>query len=260
MGRSIQSRIAECEEKIAMYQARHDKATTAKMADKSQKAIDAWKERLQEAQDAALRSLEKRETASQRSSTSVGMRNLWAEPEKEVTFAEEPEYTEILESVGGGEITAAQRRELLKKIRTIEISCGLLHDMELEDAPLETLEEHLKSLVQQATRQAKTVSGMASTLYIGLLINGPTIINHYSNDLGFHIDKLTFTDSLKNQETINGIQTAFAEIFEDSPEIKQLFTVVSRGLPKLAAITAMAIAPSVRMGALVEDGRKSQKS
>lgn len=248
MGKSIHARIAECEEKIAMYQARYDKADTEAKRTKAMKSINAWNERLEEATEMSLKSIEKSEKSSVRSTVPLG-NELWepsqAVEDKEVTFADE--YTNILASECLPD-NSARHRELLKKIRAAEITCGLMHDMDLEEASIEVLEEHLKSLIQQSARQSKTASSMAANMYVGLLINGPTIINHYSDDLGFYIDRDCFSDALKAQETMENIRSAFSEIFEDSPEIRELFSIVSRGLPKLAAVTVMAIAPSVRLG------------
>lgn len=247
MTKSISARIAECEEKIAMYQARYDKADSDRMREKHQKAIDSWTEKLEEAQASSMRSLEKSEKTSVRSTISLG-NELWDGEDKNVTF--EDEYTEILKDVSLPTIddSAARHRDLLKKIRVTEIACGLLHDTALENASIEELESHLKSIMQQAARQAKSISNMAVNMYVGLLINGPTIINHYSDDLGFYVDRDVLNGSLRSQETMDNLRDAFNEIFEDSPELKQVMGTMFRGVPKLVAVTAMAFAPTIRLG------------
>jgi hypothetical protein len=254
MAKSAQARIQECEDKIEMYTARLEKADSSAKKASCQKAINSWQEKLEEARVGQLKSLEKSERASS-ISTLEAVGTLWEEggdDEKEtkeakgVTFSDD--YTNIISSASVTSDDADRHRDLLKKIRVAEITCGLIHDISLENQSIEELEAHLKSILQQAARQSRSVTNMAVNMYVGLLLNGPTIINHYSADLGFYVDRDVLNGSLRSQETMDNIRDAFNEIFEDSPEMKQVMNTMFRGVPKLVAVTAMAFAPTIRLG------------
>jgi hypothetical protein len=247
MGKTINARIEECEGKIRQYQTRLDRdPDDAKAA----KRLADWVMKLEEATAESLRSLEKKSSmsgVSVRSTKSVGVAKL---SDKIIYDPADDLEDDIIAKLAmpAVEDSSEARRGLLKNIRVIELACGLLHDETLENAPLETLEEVHKSLSQQAIRQTKSSTALVANLYCGLLRNGPKVINYFSSDLGFYIDEDAMTDSMKTKETIDNIQDAFAEIFEDSPEVKEMVNKVSRGLPKLIAVTAIAITPALRLG------------
>lgn len=255
MAVSVNARIAKCDERINELEAELELATTDKEAAKAEKALESWKKKKEVAQAGLLKSLEKKvridDTVSVRSTS-----QLWepsSPPSREVREVED-DYSTILNDLQATTPTPSQnddrRRLLLKNIRMLEMSCGLMHDLGLDEAPTEDLEAHHASIKQQFLRQNKSLTSLAANMYVGLFVNGSHIINHFSDDLGFYIDQETMNTTFHDANTLANMQDAIAEIFEDNPEVRQYFTVASRGLPKLLALTAMATLPAVRPGTI----------
>lgn len=254
MAVSVNARIAKCDERINELEAELELATNDKEAAKAEKALESWRKKKEVAQAGLLKSLEKKvridDTVSVRSTS-----QLWEPSSPPTQTTEKPfedEYSTILNDLQKS--TPAQnddrRRVLLKNIRMLEMSCGLMHDLSLDEAPIEDLEAHHTSIKQQCVRQNKSLTSLAANMYVGLFVNGSHIINHFSDDLGFYVDKDVMNTTFHDSGTMANMQDAIAEIFEDNPEVYQYFATASRGLPRLLAVTAMATLPAVRIGTI----------
>ena len=273
------ARVKQCEEKVAEYEAEvrayeaknedgdYDKdiAKATKSRNSWMEKLDAAREKERVAQEIAERKRVARENVKKLREergengdgrddavSTVSFGDLWGpmnptQVSQPIPIADEYEaiITQNIPSTIPNTPTIP-REEILKKIHTLEIACGMAHDTSLDNADYDTLLDTHKCLSFTVKKLTNSSADMASRIYIGLVVNSPVFLNLYLPQIGITVDEKALNTSLHTPENVQAISEAFAEMFEDDPYLRDLAIKVTRGVPKLLAVTSMAFATSLR--------------
>lgn len=235
--------IATCDKKIAEYTAELE-IYEAKQADENDdgdymKEIKSLKKKIASWESKKLVAETVKEKTEKPTETDTTTALLLEDVEREL----EKIGTTVVEKKSN---ESENRSDIIKKVRLLEMANGWPAREDLETISLEDLKSYHSAAAVSVKQNMTSATGLVANLYKSLLCSSPGLINMLIADWGICIDRDSLMKSLSDPTTLKALESAFQEIFDEDPYLKQIAMNISRGLPKLGMLTVSLFATSLR--------------